>query len=116
MKNSAERGVFVWESDRVSFVFLRFAVRIFAAGALSGGAIHAAGGAGSAAARALAPVLLAASYDRDDGKDGCREDDRRKHERDDESRSRQRGKERVFRTLREYSARKKLLHCGSLIR
>lgn len=82
MKNSAERGVFVWESDRVSFVFLRFAVRIFAAGALSGGAIHAAGGAGSAAAGAFSLVLLAASYDRDDGKDGCREDDRRKHERD----------------------------------
>ena len=89
MKNSAERGDFGWESDRGSFVFVCFASRIFGARSLSGGAVHAAGGAGAAAAGASSLVLLAASYDRDDGKDGCREDDRRKHERDDESRSRQ---------------------------
>ena len=89
MKNSAERGDFGWESDRGSFVFVCFASRIFGARSLSVGAVHAAGGAGSAAAGAFSLVLLAAPYDRDDGKDGCREDDRRKHERDDESRSRQ---------------------------
>ena len=77
---------------------------------------YSAGGAGSAAAGASSLVLLAASYDGDDGKDGCREDDRRKHERDGKPRSRQRSKERVCRTLREYAVRKKLLHCGSLIR
>ena len=116
MKNSAERGVFGWESDRGSFVFVCFASRIFGARSLSGGAVHAAGGAGSAAARALAPVLLAASYDGNDGKDGCREDDRRKHERDGKPCARQGSKERVCRALIEYSARKKLLHGTILIR
>ena len=116
MKNSAERGDFGWESDRGSFVFVCFASRIFGARSLSDGAAHSTRGATSVAARTLALVLLAAFYDGDDGKDGCREDDRRKHERDGKPRSRQRSKERVFRALIEYAVRKKLLHCRFLIR
>lgn len=68
------------------------------------GAVRAAGGAGAAAAGASSLVLLAASYDRDDGKDGCREDEGRKHERDGKPCARQGSKERVCRAFIEYPA------------
>lgn len=116
MKNSAERGDFGWESDRGSFVFVCFASRIFGARSLSDGAVHAAGGAGAAAAGASSLVLLAASYDRDDSKDGRREDEGRKHERDGKPCARQGSKERVCRAFIEYPVRKKLLHGTILIR
>ena len=75
---------------RGSFVFVCFAVCVFAAGGLSHGAAHAAGGAASAAAVASA-FLMTPFYDGNDGKDGCRKDDRRKHEGDCKSRARQLG-------------------------
>ena len=64
-------------------------------------ATYSAGGAGAAAAGASSLVLLAASYDRDDGKDGCREDEGRKHERDGKPCARQGSKERVCRAFIE---------------
>lgn len=89
METPAKRGGYILKEVRGSFVFVCFAVRIFAAGALSGGAIHAAGGAASAAAVASAFLLFAPFHDGNDGEDGCREDDRRKHKSDDKPRSRQ---------------------------
>ena len=93
---------------RGSFVFVCFAVCVFAAGFLSDGAAHAAGGAASAAAVASA-FLMTPFYDGNDGKDCCREDDRRKYEGDGEPRARQ------LRGLK-LCARKKLLHCAFLKR
>ena len=91
---------------RGSFVFICFSVCVFAAGGLFHGAAHAAGGAASAAAVASAFVIFAPFHDGNDGEYGCRKDDRRKHKRDGEPRSRQRCKDRVCRTaVREYSAR-----------
>ena len=83
-----------------------FSVRVFAAGLTFDGTAHAAGGAASAAAVASAFLLFAPFHDGNDGEDGCREDDRRNHEGDCKSRARQRSKERVCRTLIDYSARK----------
>ena len=68
-----------------------FSVRVFAAGFLSDGAAHAAGGAASAAAVASAFLLFAPFHDGNDGENCCRKDDRRKHEGDGEPRARQLG-------------------------
>ena len=68
-----------------------------------------------AAAVASAFILFAPFHDGNDGKDGCRKDDRRKHEGDDKPRSRQGSKERVCRPVREYAARKYLPH-GALLK
>lgn len=110
MKNPAKRvGFRILKEDRGSFVFVCFTVFVFAAGALSGGAIHATGGAASAAAVASAFVLFAPFHNGYDGKDGRRKDDRRKYEGDGKPRARQLGGLKLC-------ARKKLLHCAFLKR
>ena len=94
---------------RGSFVFVCFAVFVFAAGGLFHGAPHAAGGAASAAAVASAFVLFAPFHNGYDGEDSRRKDDRRKYEGDGEPRARQLGGLKLC-------ARKKLLHCAFLKR